>query len=109
MPMRFTSMAFAQKGNIPSRFTCDGGDVSPALAWSGVPANARSFAIVCSDPDAPAGVWYHWAIYDIPSEMTNLPEDLGIDAGAPTQALNDFGKWGYGGPCPPRGHGLHHY
>lgn len=109
MTMRLTSSAFPHGGKIPTRFTCDGDDVSPPLAWSGAPTDARSFAIVCSDPDAPSGVWYHWAIYDIPYGTTNLSQHWPADAGTPPQAFNNFGKKGYGGPCPPHGHGRHHY
>jgi Raf kinase inhibitor-like YbhB/YbcL family protein len=104
-----TSSAFPRGGVIPTRFTCDGANISPPLAWSEAPANARSFAIICSDPDAPSGVWYHWAIYDIPADRGELPEHWPSDAAHPPQALNDFGKRGYGGPCPPHGHGRHHY
>lgn len=107
--MRLTSTAFPQGGKIPTRFTCDGADVSPPLSWSGPPKEARSFALICSDPDAPNGVWFHWAIFDIPPGSTALAEHLGVgDAGA-EQARNDFGKRSYGGPCPPHGHGRHHY
>jgi Raf kinase inhibitor-like YbhB/YbcL family protein len=109
MTMHLTSAAFTHGGKIPTRFTCDGADVSPALAWSGAPADARSFALVCSDPDAPSGVWYHWAIYDVPGGTTHLSEHLAGDGGALPQAANDFRKRGYGGPCPPPGHGRHHY
>jgi Raf kinase inhibitor-like YbhB/YbcL family protein len=109
MAMRLTSSAFTRGGVIPRKFTCDGANISPPLIWSDAPAEVRSFAIVCSDPDAPSAVWYHWAIYDIPSETTSLPEHWPPDRAPPPQALNDFGKEGYGGPCPPRGHGRHHY
>ncbi len=107
--MRLTSNAFTRGGLIPTRFTCDGANISPPLAWSGAAADTRSFAIVCSDPDAPSTVWYHWAIYDIPADVTSLPEHYPADAPGPPQALNNFRKRGYGGPCPPRGHGRHHY
>ena len=109
MTMRLTSSAFPHEGKVPTRFTCDGADVSPPLAWSGPPAGTRSFAVVCSDPDAPAGTWYHWAIYDIPHSTTQLAEHWPANAGMPPQAFNDFRKKGYGGPCPPHGHGRHHY
>jgi Raf kinase inhibitor-like YbhB/YbcL family protein len=109
MTMRLSSTAFAHGGAIPTRFTCDGDDISPAVAWSGAPADTRSFAIVCSDPDAPAGVWFHWATYDIPRTTTHLAERLPSDSSAPPQALNDFHRRGYRGPCPPHGHGRHHY
>jgi Raf kinase inhibitor-like YbhB/YbcL family protein len=107
--MRLTSSAFSDREKIPIRFTCDGADVSPPLAWWDAPTEARSFAIVCVDPDAPSGNWYHWAVYDIPDDITHLPEHYPPDGRVPSQALNDFGKKGYGGPCPPHGHGTHHY
>jgi Raf kinase inhibitor-like YbhB/YbcL family protein len=110
--MAFTLMspAFAPGGTIPSRYTCDGNNVSPVLSWSEVPASAQSFALVCADPDAPAGTWYHWAVYDLPAGTTSLPEaypPAGRSAGK--QARNDFKRQRYDGPCPPRGHGRHHY
>lgn len=107
--MRLTSSAFPQGGKIPTRFTCDGDNVSPPLSWSGEPQAARSLAIVCSDPDAPHGVWFHWAVFDIPVGVTELAEHCVPSSGGPPQARNDFGKRGYGGPCPPHGHGRHHY
>lgn len=109
MDMHLTSTAFLHNGKIPARFTCDGADVSPQLAWSGAPAGTRSFAIVCADPDAPAGTWYHWAVFDIPAGTAELTEHVRAAGAAPRQAVNDFGKAGYGGPCPPPGHGTHHY
>jgi Raf kinase inhibitor-like YbhB/YbcL family protein len=110
MTLRLTTAAFPGGGKIPRRFSCDGANVSPALSWSGAPAAARSFAIVCSDPDAPGGTFYHWAIFDVPADSVGLPEDCArAGSGGWHEALNDFGKKGYGGPCPPRGHGDHHY
>ncbi len=109
--MRLRSSAFADGAAIPRRFTCDGEDASPPLEWSDIPAEARSFVLLCDDPDAPAGTWHHWAAYDIPPARTALPidaakqaEELGFK-----QATNDFGNPGYGGPCPPPRHGPHHY
>jgi Raf kinase inhibitor-like YbhB/YbcL family protein len=109
MTMRLSSSAFADNGQIPNRFTCDGDDNSPPLAWSGAPAAARSFVIVCRDPDAPGGVWYHWAAFDIPRGTDSLAEHCLPTSKTLQQAINDFGKKGYGGPCPPPGHGPHHY
>ena len=109
MSMRLTSSAFGSGAKIPVRFTCDGSDVSPPLSWSGAPKTTRSFAIICSDPDAPGGVWFNWAIFDLPGATTQLDEDYPRDDGAARQALNDFHRRGYGGPCPPAGHGRHHY
>jgi hypothetical protein len=101
--MRLTSSAFPDGGVIPRRFTCDGEDVSPPLAWTDVLPDTRSLVLLCDDPDAPAGAWRHWAIYDIPADRTELAEDA--DRRAPQevfkQAVNDFRRPGYGGPCPP--------
>ena len=107
--MRLISSAFSDSAIIPRRFTCDGEDVSPPLEWSGAPAETRSFALLCDDPDAPAGTWHHWAIYDIPASQSELPQGAGRQTGPFKQALNDFKRPGYGGPCPPHGHGPHHY
>jgi Raf kinase inhibitor-like YbhB/YbcL family protein len=111
--MRLTSDAFADGSAIPRRFTCEGEDISPPLSWSDAPTGTRSFALLCDDPDAPAGPWHHWAAYDIAADRTALPEGAGRVRPAAKaefkQAINDFGRPGYGGPCPPRGHGPHHY
>ncbi len=109
MTMRLTSAAFANGGEIPARFTCDGENLSPPLAWSGAPPGTRSFAIVCRDPDAPSGPWYHWAALDIARIVDALQEHCRPGSPAMRQAINDFAKRGYGGPCPPHGHGRHHY
>ena len=109
MTMRLSSPAFENGGKIPGRFTCDGDDFSPPLAWSGAPPAARSFAIICRDPDAPSGVWYHWAAFNIPRNISSLAEHCLSAGPALRQAINDFGQKGYGGPCPPHGHGRHHY
>jgi Raf kinase inhibitor-like YbhB/YbcL family protein len=81
------------------------------LEWSGAPAGTRSFALLCDDPDAPAGTWHHWAAYDIPAAQSALAEGAAADAEKHgfKQAINDFQRVGYGGPCPPRRHGPHHY
>ena len=109
--MRLESSAFSDGGAIPRRFTCEGEDLSPPLHWSGAPAETASFVLLCDDPDAPGGIWRHWAAYDIPADSAALPEGAGKRRGADgfMQAINDFGRPGYGGPCPPRGHGPHHY
>ncbi len=108
MSLTLISPAFAAGGRIPVRYTCDGTDVSPPLRWSGAPAGTRSFALLCTDPDARAGTWYHWAIFDIPSTVGGLAERQRPDTPGMRQAVNDFGRKGYGGPCPP-GDGAHHY
>lgn len=109
--MQLRSSAFDDGAAMPRRFTCEGGDMSPPLNWSDPPAATRSFVVLCDDPDAPAGTWHHWAAYDIPAEHTGLPEDAARHSGKERfmHALNDFGRSGYGGPCPPRSHGPHHY
>ena len=109
--MLIRSPAFFDGAAIPRQYTCEGKDLSPPLAWSGLPPNTRSLVLLCDDPDAPAGTWHHWAAYDIPPNSTGVPEGAGrgsVDKDL-KQALNDFGRIGYGGPCPPRGHGPHHY
>lgn len=108
--MRLRSSAFADGSAIPRRFTCDGENISPPLEWSDPPAGAKSFVLLCDDPDAPGGTFHHWAAYDIAGKQTALPLDAGNQAAALgfKQAINDFQKPGYGGPCPPRG-APHHY
>ena len=106
--MKLVSSAFADGAAIPRRFTCDGENLSPPLQWSGAPAGTRSFVLLCDDPDAPAGTWHHWAVYDVPPVLTDLADGAALNMKM-KQAVNDFRKVGYGGPCPPRGHGPHHY
>jgi Raf kinase inhibitor-like YbhB/YbcL family protein len=100
------SSAFKPGGEIPRKFTCQGSDVSPALAWSGAPGSTISFALIADDPDAPVGTWVHWVLYELPANATQLPEDVPktekIPAGG-VQGINDFKNIGYGGPCPPSG------
>lgn len=105
------SPAFADGAPVPVRHTCEGEDLSPPLVWSEAPAGTRGFALLCDDPDAPAGTWHHWALFDIPATTSRLDEGVpeAEMAGVMRQAVNDFGRFGYGGPCPPRGHGVHHY
>ena len=109
--MRLRSSAFSDGDAIPRRFTCEGEDLSPPLHWSDAPAGTRSFIVLCDDPDAPAGNWHHWAAYNIPADIAALPDGAGRPGAKEglKQAINDFGRPGYGGPCPPRGHGPHHY
>lgn len=108
---RLESPAFAHGERIPARYTCEGEDISPPLHWFGTPAGTRSLALLCDDPDAPMGTWWHWGVYDIRPGVPGLPEGYPTDArvGETRQAINDFGRHGYGGPCPPPGHGTHHY
>jgi Raf kinase inhibitor-like YbhB/YbcL family protein len=109
--MQIRSLAFSDGAAIPRRYTCEGQDVSPPLEWSGLPAATRSLVLLCDDPDAPAGTWHHWAAYDIPRDVTGLAEADGRADSIKSfqQGTNDFGRVGYGGPCPPKGHGPHHY
>ncbi len=108
MPFQILSPAFADGGWIPSLHTCQGADISPSLEWSGEPADCRSFALIVDDPDAPGGTWNHWLLYEVPAKIHNLAQ--GYKPGAlGLSGKNDFGKLGYGGPCPPKGHGPHRY
>jgi Raf kinase inhibitor-like YbhB/YbcL family protein len=97
-----TSTAFKEGGMIPGKYTCDDRDLSPQIAWSGVPAGAKSIALICDDPDAPAGTWVHWVVFNIPATAKELAEGASMPAGA-KQGINDFRKLPYGGPCPPGG------
>ncbi len=108
MAFRLSSPAFRDGDFIPKLHTCEGGDLSPALEWSGAPAGTQSFALIMDDPDAPAGVWNHWLLWDIPASVHTLAQ--GFKPGQTgVSGTNDFGRPGYGGPCPPRGHGPHRY
>ncbi len=102
MPFHLSSTAFGDGGWIPQLHSCQGADVSPSLEWTAPPAQTRSFALVLEDPDAPGGMWCHWVLYDIPDGVLALaqgykPGSVGVSG------INDFGKLGYGGPCPPKG------
>ena len=107
--MQLRSSAFPDGTTIPRRFTCDGTDLSPPLDWSDAPEATRSFVLLCDDPDAPAGTWRHWAAYDIPADRAALMEGAAQQGKGFKQAINDFQQPGYGGPCPPRGDGIHRY
>jgi Raf kinase inhibitor-like YbhB/YbcL family protein len=111
MTFILSSAAFAQGARIPTVYTCDGDDTSPPLQWQSAPDGTRSFLIACDDPDAPGGIFRHWAAYDIPADWSWLP--AGLDGETLThgirQAINDFENPGYNGPCPPQGHGPHNY
>jgi Raf kinase inhibitor-like YbhB/YbcL family protein len=103
------SNSFTEGGMIPQKFTCQGIDISPQLSWENIPAETKSIAIICDDPDAPGGIFVHWVIFNIPSKLKGLAESLPkeriLSTGA-KQGENDFGRIGYGGPCPPA---LHRY
>jgi len=104
--MTITSTAFSEGGMIPSKFTCDGADLSPALSWNNVPDGTKSFVLISDDPDAPMGTWVHWVLYDIPGTERNLPEGVPKTAVLKNGAKHgesSFHSLGYGGPCPPGG------
>ena len=102
----FISSAFTNNGVIPKQYSCDGINTSPPLLWSGIPDDTKSLALILDDPDAPAGTWVHWIIFNMPPNLKGLQEgvlplkDFSHDT---KQGLNDFKKIGYGGPCPPSG------
>jgi len=104
--MQVSTKSFSAGGEVPKRYTCDGADVSPQLAWGEPPAGARSLALMVDDPDAPRGTFTHWVVYDLPPQTRELPEDVRKAEQLPgggSQGRNDFGKIGYNGPCPPPG------
>jgi Raf kinase inhibitor-like YbhB/YbcL family protein len=105
MPLRVSSPAFSNGGAIPRKHTCDGQDVPPPLEWSGIPDGSKSLAVICEDPDAPSGTFTHWVLYDVPASTQTIGERAAI--GKP--GMNDFGRPGFGGPCPPTKDGAHHY
>ncbi len=98
--MKVTSSAFQQGGNIPSKFTCDGANTSPPLQVSDVPSEAKSLVLIVDDPDAPSGLFTHWVVWNISAQTTTIAEGSTPKG---VQGTNDFGKSGYGGPCPPSG------
>ena len=104
--MEIKSSAFKEGESIPSKYTCDNIDISPDIEWSKVPNGTKTFALIMDDPDAPSGTYVHWVIYNIPGNQRELPENIPatetLDNGT-FQGRNDFGKIGYGGPCPPGG------
>ena len=111
MALKLTSPAFEQGETIPKEHTCDGNNLSPPFLWEGAPEGTASFLLVCNDPDAAGGVFHHWAAYNIPSTWHSLPGSFGPETLEPgfMQAMNDFGKPGYAGPCPPSGDRPHAY
>jgi Raf kinase inhibitor-like YbhB/YbcL family protein len=112
MAMKVTSPAFRGGEVIPSKYTCEGANVSPPLQWEGLPPGANSLALICDDPDAPAGIWVHWVLYNLPINSSALPEAVPasetLSSGA-KQGINDFRRVGYGGPCPPPGKAHRYY
>ena len=106
MEIKITSSAFEDGGLIPAKYTCDGADISPSLQWDVVPEGTRSIALICDDPDAPMGTFVHWVIFGLPAEARELVENIPSDETLPNgakQGTSDFGRIGYGGPCPPSG------
>jgi Raf kinase inhibitor-like YbhB/YbcL family protein len=106
MELNVTSPAFQQGGAIPAQYTCDGRDISPPLNWTSGPSGTKSYALIADDPDAPMGTWVHWVAYNLPASETSLPEDVSNDerlSDGTIQGINDFKRYGYGGPCPPGG------
>ena len=110
MKISVTSSAFKDGEMIPSKYTCDGDDISPEISWAGIPAGAKSIAMISDDPDAPRGTWVHWVIYNIPPQSMGLPGNVPPDkmlGDGSLQGMNDSRQTGYGGPCPPGG--VHRY
>lgn len=104
--MKLFCPSFAHNEMMPSRFTCDGQDISPSLEWEDVPPETQSFALIVDDPDAPSGTWVHWVIFNIPVGVSHLEEKIkkeGNLSGGVKQGRNSWRQIGYGGPCPPSG------
>lgn len=109
--MNLTSPVFQEGQPVPTKYTCDGVDISPPLHWTEPPPGTKSFALVCEDPDAPMGTWVHWVVYGLPAEARSLAEKQptgDLLSGGGRQGMTDFRRTGYGGPCPPPGK-LHRY
>lgn len=110
MALRIHSPAFANGGKIPSKYSCEGDDIAPPLAWDGIPADTRSLVLIVDDPDAPDPAaprmtWVHWVLYNLPPDSSGLPEaatTADLSAGT-EEGINDWKRTGYGGPCPPVG------
>lgn len=103
--MNITSTAFSNEGTVPKKYTCDGEDVNPPLEFSDIPAGTKSLALIVDDPDAPAGTWVHWTLWNIKPETKEILENTVPESS--TEGTTSFGKPGYGGPCPPSG--VHRY
>jgi len=106
MNLDIKSTAFGEGDSIPKQYTCDGADISPQLSWSQPPEGTGSMVLICDDPDAPMGTWVHWVLYGLSPDTLeiseNIPDDREVLGGA-KHGVNDFHKYGYGGPCPPGG------
>lgn len=104
--MRIASSSFGNGGPIPKKYSCEGENLNPPLDISDIPKNTKSLALICDDPDAPAGTWVHWVVWNIRPDIGEIVEGA---KGLGVEGSNDFMKTGYGGPCPPKGHGPHRY
>ena len=108
--MQLSSDAFTNEALIPSEYSCEGDDFSPLLKWDFAPSRTKVFALTCVDPDAPMGDWIHWLAWNIPADWQSIPKNISPDDRSQfTQGTNSWGRTGYGGPCPPVGHGQHRY
>ena len=110
MPIKIISPAFEEGGMIPQKYTCDGQDISPPLEWAAGPSGTKSYALIMDDPDAPTGTWVHWVLFNLSPNTLSLPEAFSPSnklANGGIHGINDFKKFGYGGPCPPPG--IHRY
>lgn len=106
MAISISSPAFSESEKIPPEYTCEGSDISPQLDWSGIPEGTKSLVLIFDDPDAPGGIFTHWVIFNIPPDSSGLPKAFPSTPDLPDgtlQGINDFGRTGYGGPCPPAG------
>jgi hypothetical protein len=101
--MKLTSTAFKDGDYIPTKYTCDGANISPPIAWKEAPSSTKSFALIYDDPDAPSGTWDHWVLYNLPPETVSLPENATTLPQGTRVGLNSWPKAEYGGPCPPTG------
>ena len=104
--MKLESNSFAANGEIPTKYTCDGEDISPDLRWNELPSETQSLALIVDDPDAPGGTFVHWVVYDLPPQVQQLQEGVAISPtleGGGVQGQTSFERLGYGGPCPPSG------
>ena len=109
---RIESTDFREGEPIPKKFTCEGEDLSPDLKWTSPPEGTKSYILIVEDPDAPMGTFTHWVVYDLPAKFHRLYMGMGNDPDLKDgikHGVTDFGRDGYGGPCPPRGHGTHRY
>lgn len=109
-----SSAAFSQQGAIPTKYTCEGADLSPPLSWTGLPPGTKSLALIVDDPDAPDPAapemtWVHWVLYNLPPTAAGLPEGASVLPAGTQQGLNDWRRIGYGGPCPPIGRHRYFY